>query len=143
MPVASQNKQARPTVLYGLLARQALESLDTDGDGERAAYLNNFVRLIERYRYGAFNDVERRGILDRRAFNRREAKARRSEFLKLTSALDSARTVVFRRLSKDRASAKLIGILTTVSGGARSISKPEIKQLRGFIEEFQRNLRVG
>jgi hypothetical protein len=141
MPVASRNKQAKPTVLYGLLARQALQSLEPHREVERSAYLKNVIRLLERYRFDAFNDLEKRGILDRRSLNRYELKTRKIEFDKLNLALDSARTSVFAGCSKDRAASKLIGVLTKINTDIDDVAKSELKTLRQFLVEFQRNLK--
>ena len=146
MLIDEREQRSDATVLYGILARAALERFDSPpGEGsERDVYFTNLIRLLEMYRYQTLKQIQMQGVLDVRPLGREMLGPEDDKTDLVEQALDSARLAIWPSESKEDVTTLLQSVLKKLRDlGAQSINEPEkLATTRRFLEEFQRQLQV-
>jgi len=103
--------------------------------------LENLFRILEMYRYDAFDDENRRGVLALEAFGA-PIPARTSPVkwhLPILKALDAAFKAVFPTEPKEDAVTRLQEGLRQLSGTGH-IDEPLARQVKGFLKTFEASI---
>ena len=146
MLVSENSRRSKVHVLYGILAKSALEQFDAEEsalDPERSAYFQNLIRLLEMYRYESLQRPTPRAVLDRHQHQRLDSGRELQEATLVEAALKKAHTSVYPDYDKQELLEHLKGLFSRVlsreSNNAPSIL--EVRQAKKFLREFAAGLR--
>jgi hypothetical protein len=135
-----RSRRSNLRVLYGILAKSALENFDATEQSNRRIYFLNLIRLLEMYRFDSLKRTSPRAVLDRRQTDVRVLRQERSDTSAVERALHSAHLAVFPDLSKDAFVARLKGLFNRVVNSDSALSHAELRQAQRFLEELSKAL---
>lgn len=144
MTIISSYETDQSTALAKRFAALAAGYLDDPGAAKMEAAkvpLENLFRMFEMYRYDAYADESRRGVLALAAPRRRTASQRSSSgwHTSIAMALDKALAVTFSATAKEDAIEALEMSLRRLASGV-NLSPEGTSQLKQFLSTFTASL---
>lgn len=144
MALHSTNKRSDPKVVSGLLANEVLHRLANNQPEESRVFFDNFIRILEKYRYGSFIDLKPRGILDKRTDHKSRAESRNKNksLDEIKNALNLAHQQVFNNKSKDEVVDYLKNVLKAVRDNQfDTVQIEDLDNTKDFIRIFCENVK--
>jgi hypothetical protein len=148
MFVSEASRKSSPKVLYGILARSALDQLNKldaahlDGSVDETAYFQNLVRLLDLYRTDALHRPMPKAVLDRRPVDLRSLKQEKAEATAVEQALSRARASAFPNVQKDVVIERLRTIFVQIcTEDAEQLSEAEIQSVKKFLKALVSELK--
>jgi hypothetical protein len=128
---------------YASLAASFLANPKKGSTEEAQVPLENLFRILEMYRYDAFSDENRRGVLAVRGFRGTLAARHNGEEWQapIVLALEKALSDAFdlKSISKDAAIDSLVHVLQDLSAKGE-VSEKEAEQASAFLSSFEKSL---
>lgn len=144
MTIISSYETDQSTALakrFAALAAGYLEDPEAAKMDAAKVPLENLFRIFEMYRYDAYADESRRGVLALAAPRRRAASQKLSSawHTSIAKALDKALAITFASTAKDEAIEALEASLRRLASGA-NLSQEGASQLKQFLSTFTASL---
>jgi hypothetical protein len=144
MLVSESKRRSNPRVLYGILARSALERIadNTAHDKDAIAYFRNLARLLEMYRFNSLRRTAPRAVLERRKADVKSLLRDRAENEAVERALSIAHESVYAGVDREELVQHLKGLLDQVSiNGVAQVSATDLEKMRHFLSQFATALK--
>jgi hypothetical protein len=143
MLVSEDNRRSRPIILYGILAKSALNQLEHPGeDFDQSAYFQNLVRLLDLYQSNALHKPAPKAILDRRPADLRGTRRGKAEAEAVQTALSSAHEAVYPGVAKENVVRHLRAIFLKIAQHQiNEISPEDVRQAKSFLMELSKALK--
>lgn len=138
MAIISRLEDDHSDVVCKSYAGQALKFLN-DGvpsTAEAGVPLANLFRLLEMYRYDAFQDERRSGVLALADFGKPAVSARRPWFVHIKAALDKALLAAFGNAPKDKVVEELQKVLQELAAAKSPAKDVDVQKHRNFYSEL-------
>jgi hypothetical protein len=143
MLVSEDSRRSRPIVLYGILAKSALNQLEHPRhDLDQSAFFQNLVRLLDLYLNNALHKPVPKAVLDRRTADPRGIRRIKQEADAVQSAIAIAHEAVFPGMPKEEVVARLQAIFSRIA--QREISQiptDDVGQAKAFLIELSKALK--
>lgn len=138
MPIISRLDEDRSDIACKLYAEQALEFLNKGhADAEAAGVpLSNLFRLFEMYRYDAFDDERRSGVLALAEFGKPDPRRPEPWHVRIKEALDKAIVAAFGNGPRDVAVEELQGVLRKLAKAEEMAQTADLNKHKAFYKEF-------
>jgi hypothetical protein len=141
MLVHPESQQSDPRVMCGIMARAALERFNGVAEEQkvRDAYFFNLMRVLEMYRYDAFENHNVGGILER---NEEIIIKKDDNMLNaVVDALSSAHNSIYPQLNKEDFVEHFRSLLDQIrQKGIEEIDANELQNMRQFLQTFEEKL---
>jgi hypothetical protein len=143
MLVSEDSRRSRPIVLYGILAKSALNQLERPNvDLDQSAYFQNLVRLLDMYRNNALHKPAPKAILDRRPADPRRIRRGKAEADAVQAALATAHEAVYPGMRKEEVVTHLRAIFSKIAQREISqLSVQDVQQAKTFLMELSKALK--
>jgi hypothetical protein len=143
MLVSEDSRRSRPIVLYGILAKSALNQLERPSrDSDQSAYFQNLVRLLDLYQNNALHKPAPKAILDRRPADPRGIRRGKAEADAVQAALAIAHEAVYPGVAKVDVVKRLRAIFAKIAQHEISeIPVEDVRQAKCFLMELSKALK--
>jgi hypothetical protein len=143
MLVSEDSRRSRSIVLYGILAKSALNQLERpSGDLDQSAYFQNLVRLLDLYQNNALHKPAPKAILDRRPADPRGIRRGKAEADAVQAALAIAHEAVYPGVAKEDVVKHLRAIFAKIAQHEISqIPVEDVRQAKSFLMELSKALK--
>jgi hypothetical protein len=143
MLVSEDSRRTRPIVLYGILAKSALNQLEhPTPELDQSAFFQNLVRLLDLYQNNALHKPAPRAILDRRPADSRGIRRGKEDAEAVQSALAIAHEAVYPGGAKDEVVKRLRTIFARIAQQEISqIPAEDVQHAKSFLMELSKALK--
>jgi hypothetical protein len=143
MLVSEDSRRSRPIVLYGILAKSALNQLEHPSrDLDQSAFFQNLVRLLDLYQNNALHKPAPKAILDRRVADPRGMRRVKEEADAVQSAIAIAHEAAYPGVPKEQVVKRLQAIFAKIAEREiNEIPVDDVRQAKDFLIELSKALK--
>lgn len=143
MLVSEDSRRTRPIVLYGILAKSALNQLEhPTRELDQSAFFQNLVRLLDLYQNNTLQRPAPRAILDRRPADSREIRRGKEDAEAVQSAIAIAHEAVYPGVAKVEVVKRLRAIFAKIAQQEISqIPAEDVQHAKNFLMELSKALK--
>jgi hypothetical protein len=143
MLVSEDSRRSRPIVLYGILAKSALNQLEhPTGDLDQSAFFQNLIRLLDLYQNNALHKPAPKAILDLRPADPRGIRRGREEADAVQTALEIAHEAVYPGVPKEDVVKRLRAIFAKIAQQEISqVPIEDVQRAKSFLLELSKALK--
>lgn len=138
MPIISMLEDDQSNTVCKVYAEQTLDLLTKGKAADQAAEvpLANIFRLLEMYRYDAFEDERRSGVLALAELGKPSAHRSQPWYTEIKCALDKAVQAVFKNQTRETAVEELQDVLQKLAAAQLGAGTVDIEKHRQFYREL-------